>query len=182
MCVWRTKKSVLDEVEAVKTHLNVDDVGALADYLGCNLTFDWDELSCRFTQPVLVQSLRDEYTASDKETCVPAAPGSVLCRPPEGDEGLAAGLQKEYKGKVGLLLHMVAWSRPDIANAVRDISRFGHRCTAKHSKAVRQVIAYVWQTPERGWYLRPARFWSGLESQIRAMQPVWTQGKVSRDT
>ena len=99
MCVGRTKKSVLDEVDAVKTHFNVDDVGALADYLCCNLTFDWDERSCRFTQPVLVQSLRDEYDASDRETCVPAVPGSVLCRPPEGDEALSAGLQKEYKGK-----------------------------------------------------------------------------------
>ena len=110
MCVGRTKKSVLDEVEAVKTHFNVNDVGALADYLGCNLTFNWDERSCRFTQPVLVQSLRDEYNATDKETTVPATPGSVLCRPSKGDEGLADGLQKEYKGKVGRLLHMVAWT------------------------------------------------------------------------
>ena len=97
---------------------------------------------------------------------MPAVPGSVLCRPPEGDEGLSAGLQKEYKGKVGRLLHMVAWSHPEIANAVRDISRFGHRCTEKHCKAVQQVIDYVWQTPERGWYLRPTRSWSGLDKNF----------------
>ena len=97
----------------------MDDVGALSEYLGCNLTFNWDKRSCRFTQPVLVQSLRDEYAATDTATCVPATPGSVLCRPSEGDEGLSDELQKDCKAKVGRLLHMVAWSRPDISNAVR---------------------------------------------------------------
>ena len=167
MCIGRTKASVLDEVGAVKQHFNVDDVGALGDYLGCNLSFDWDARSCRFTQPVLVESLHDEYAASDSETCIPAVPGSVLCRPSEGDEELTDGLQKDYKAKVGRLLHMVAWSRPDISNAVRDVSRFGHRCTKKHRKAVQQIIDYVWQTPERGWFLKPTRLWSGLDRNFQ---------------
>ena len=57
MCIGRTKASVLDEVGAVKQHFNVDEVGVLADYLGCNLTFDWDARSCRFTHST---SLRAE--------------------------------------------------------------------------------------------------------------------------
>ena len=29
------------------------------------------------------------------------------------------------------------------------------------------MIDYVWQTPERGWYLKPTRLWSGLDKNFR---------------
>ena len=67
MCIGRNKNKVLGEIDRMKSNFEVDDVGPLCDYLGCNLDFNWDEKSCRFAQPVLIQSLRDEHNASDKE-------------------------------------------------------------------------------------------------------------------
>ena len=55
LCVGGNKPSVLQEITIMKTQFEVDDVGPIGDYLGCNLEFDWTERSCRFTQPVLIQ-------------------------------------------------------------------------------------------------------------------------------
>ena len=52
LAVGRKKQAVLEEVEGIKGAFNVDDVGVLEDYLGCKLEFDWDNRSCRLTQPV----------------------------------------------------------------------------------------------------------------------------------
>ena len=50
----RNKDSVLTEVKELKEHFAVDDVGALEDYLGWKIDFDWSQPSCTFTQPVLI--------------------------------------------------------------------------------------------------------------------------------
>ena len=41
----RNKDSVVTEVKELKKHFAVDDVGALEDYLGCKIDFDWSKLS-----------------------------------------------------------------------------------------------------------------------------------------
>ena len=167
LCVGNNRHRVLKEIDHMKTKFEVDDVGPLSDYLGCNLDFNWTERSCRFTQPVLIQSLRDEHKASDKPVPLPAQAGVNLRRPAEGEEVLSAEQQKTYRGIVGRLLHMTAWSRPDLSNATREVSRYGHRCTKTHLKALIQLVNYAWQTPKRGWYLKPTRAWDGIDKSFK---------------
>ena len=50
----RNKELVLAGVDELKERFAVDDVGALEDYHGCKIDFDWDKASCKFTQLVLV--------------------------------------------------------------------------------------------------------------------------------
>jgi hypothetical protein len=53
------------------------------------------------------------------------------------------------------------WSRPDILNAVRELSRFMQRANPAHVKAMYHVMTYCVATPERGLLIKPNRKWNG---------------------
>ena len=48
-----------------------------------------------------------------------------------------------YKQAVGGLLWISGMTQPDIASAVRDVTRHAHDLTARHWNAVRKIIAYL---------------------------------------
>ena len=53
--------------------------GELQEYVGCKVEYNREERWIRLTQPVLVQSFKDEYDLPDAETPVtPAIPGKIL--------------------------------------------------------------------------------------------------------
>jgi hypothetical protein len=63
--------------------------------------------------------------------------------------------QKIYYFGVGMLLHMMKWSRPEISNAVRELSRFMKTATLAHMKAMKNVMNYTVATTEHGLLLKP---------------------------
>jgi len=56
---------------------------------------------------------------------------------------------------------MMRWSRPEVYNAVRNLSRHMKASTAVHVKAMHRVMKYCVSTPNRGWKLKPNRTWDG---------------------
>ena len=113
----------------------------------------------RLTQPVLLQSFKDEFELPDEETpATPAVPGSVLI------DGEIDTNQKElssYRTGVGKFLHMARWTRPEILNAVRELSRFMSKATQKHLTAMKRAMHYCVSTPQRGLLLKPDTEWDG---------------------
>ena len=82
----------------------------------------------RFTQPVKVQRFVDEFHCQetdrgDKQPATPAPPGTVLEFNKDIDEPLTSKKQTEYRLGVGVLLHICRYSRPDVLNRVRELSR-----------------------------------------------------------
>ena len=63
--------------------------------------------------------------------------------------------QKIYYFGFGKLLHMMKWSRPEISNAVRELSRFMKTATLAHMKAMKNVMNYTVATTEHGLLLKP---------------------------
>ena len=53
------------------------------------------------------------------------------------------------------------WSRPDVLNAVRDLTRQMSAATMCHVKAMKQVMTYLTATPKRGLTLKPSEKWDG---------------------
>ena len=140
-----------------------DDIGEFKEYVGCKLTRTRGEM--KFTQPVLLQSYKDEFKLPDKKFETPAQAGQVMSKVNEGDE-VSPEVQREYRGGVGKLLHMMRWSRPDIWNAVRECSRRMTVCNAVHRKAMLRVMKYCVDTPNRGWTLKPKRSWNGKDKNM----------------
>jgi hypothetical protein len=55
--------------------------------------------------------------------------------------------QTRYRCGVGKLLHMMRWSRPEIYNSVRELSRFMTTgTTTSHVKAMKRVTDYCVET------------------------------------
>ena len=97
-----------------------DDVGPMKEYIGNKIEHLDGEL--KMTQPVLLQSFTDEFVfARDTKITNPGAPGTVLGA---SDEKLSDDDQFKYRSGTGKLLHLMKWSRPEIGNAVQELSRF----------------------------------------------------------
>jgi hypothetical protein len=67
-------------------------------------------------------------------------------RPQEDDPLITAEAQKVFRSGVGMLLYLVKHSRPDIANAVRELSKVADGETTNHWNAMIRVIKYVLDT------------------------------------
>ena len=64
---------------------------------------------------------------------------------------------------MGKLLHVMKSSRPEILNRVRELSRYVSKPAMKHMEAMRKVMGYCLETPERGLTLKPSRKWDGKD-------------------
>jgi hypothetical protein len=93
------------------------------EYVGCTI----EKLKTggvKFQQKVLLQSYRDQFDILKmKKFNTPAAPGTVLRKPDEGDKLLTPAKQTQYRSGVGKGMHMMQYSQPDIYNAVRNLAR-----------------------------------------------------------
>ena len=82
----------------------------------------------------------------------PGTPGQGIVRPKDGEEKVNGESQTEYRSGVGMLLFLVKYSRPDIANAVRELSKVNDGATQAHQKELYRLIKFVIDTKD--WRLK----------------------------
>jgi hypothetical protein len=152
--------------EAIKEHFSLDEVGPLEEYVGCKIEYNKEEGYIKITQPVLLQSFEDKFDLSDtKPTMIPATPGSVLA---ESEERLVNEQEHyEYQKGTGKLIHLTKYSRPEIYNATRDLSRQGSKPVPAHVKAMKKVMKYCLTTRDRGLLLKPNKRWDGKDKTFK---------------
>ena len=135
------------------------------------------------TQPVMVQKFKDEFDLPmDGQTPkTPAVPGSVLTGGAKVPERLRMPkkLQTKYRSGVGALLHM-RWTRPDILNAVRELSRYMSGAMVSHMAAMKRVMRYVVETPNRGLKLKPNATWDGSKDFLFEVSG-WSDSEYLKD-
>jgi hypothetical protein len=152
--VKKAKKKMTDRFDC-------DIIGNMDEYVGCKLERNWAERWIRFTQPVLIQSYSDEFELGNEAApSTPADPGQHLmpCKP---EDGLNDADQTLYRKGTGKLLHMMRWSRPEILNPVRELSRFMKVASKAHLEALHRLLRYCVHTPNRGLLLKPEGVWDG---------------------
>ena len=163
MCLG-PKAEVMKAKAAMMNRFDCDGVGELEEYVGCKVEQSAHENGAmiKITQPVLIQSFVDEFGIEMKEgmPSTPAAPGSMLMKP-EAGQMVSGQMQTKYRSGVGKMLHLMRWSRPEIQNAVRDLSRFMSGAAQAHVKAMLRAMAYCVGTGGRGIVLQPKKRWSG---------------------
>jgi hypothetical protein len=67
-------------------------------------------------------------------------------RPEKGDNVLSLKDQTKYRSGVGMLLYLVKHSRPDISNAVRELTKVLDGATNDHWKSLICTIKFVLDT------------------------------------
>ena len=111
----------------IKRHFKCDDVSKVQDYIRCKIDIANDGRSLKMMQLVLVQSLNDEFEdiIQGKTPLVSAKPEDILTKC-ENSSKLTPAQHSQYRTGIGKLLYLAKHSRPDIANAVRELARHGH--------------------------------------------------------
>jgi hypothetical protein len=175
-------KDIIDSKEAIKSQMECEDAGELLEYIGCKLDKDVERRTMKITQPVLLQSLKDEFELPDREYTIPAPAGEVLHPDDPGDELLDPSGQTKYRSGVGKLMHMAKWSRPDILNAVRELSKFMTIPRQSHLKAMLRCMKYVVLTPDVGLVLKPKRKWDGKDKNFEFEISGMADAEYAKDT
>jgi hypothetical protein len=131
------------------------------EYVGCKVERNYEEGSIKMTQPVMLQSFTDEFELPEGPVPnTPATPGDALVRA-KPEDCVSDEQQFKYRSGVGKLLHMMRWSRPEILNSVRELSRYMSGASMAHVKAMHRVMKYCIGKPERGLLLKPDSKWDG---------------------
>ena len=64
------------------------------------------------------------------------------------------------------MLHMMRWSRLEMWNAVRELSRRMSKCNQAHMKAMLRAMKYCQDTKDQGWVIKPTRKWNGQDKSF----------------
>jgi hypothetical protein len=135
------ERAVKATKEGIKSQMECEETGELQEYVGCKLVRDVAGRTMKLTQPVLIQSLMDEFELPSQEVTIPATSGDVLDDDAESDL-LSPAEQTKYRSGVGKLLHLAKWSRVDILNRVRELSKYITSPRESHFKAMCDEICH----------------------------------------
>ena len=110
----------------------------------------------------MLQSFEDEFELPQEGSMpnTPVVPGTIL-RKGEPENHLPEEEMSTYPSGVGKLLHLMTWSRPEILNSVRELSKFMSGAIEGHKQAMYCVMKYCVNTANRGLLLKPNKIWDG---------------------
>ena len=154
-------KRIIDQVLAdLGTQFSIKILGTVSDYVGCHLVVNKKRDTMYIVQPKLIRELKKKFgpqVKTRREAGLPAAPKFVAMRPVEGEPTIDEAEQSAYRTGVGMLLYLVKHSRPDISNAVRELTKVLGTATMGHYKAMLRTIKYVLETEDWGLRIKPNR-------------------------
>jgi hypothetical protein len=169
MCAWLTwiddcivigKADVVARESAKLMSLfECEDVGPMVEYIGNKIKMK--EGKMKLTQPVLLKSFVDEFAVdAQTKTILPAKPSQIL-KSSEEKDWVSDWKATKFRSGVGKLRYLATWSRPDILNAVREVSRQLKHPNEEHYQAMLHLMQFCVATASRGRLLSPNDKWNG---------------------
>jgi hypothetical protein len=158
--IFGTEEDIKETINALSTTFKVKDLGPLKNFVGCKIIQTQQEINTIYIhQPKLLKHLKEVFGTLIKQTATlykaPAGPKTVIMRPEKGDPLISIQDQTTYRSGVGMLLYLVKHSRPEISNAVRELSKVGDGATLSHWQALMRTIKYVIDTENRAIKIKP---------------------------
>jgi Reverse transcriptase (RNA-dependent DNA polymerase) len=154
--IFGTEKDIKETIQALRETFNVKDLGTLENFVGCKLICNDKNKSMVIHQPKLLKHLNEEFNSSNmKHYKTPAGPKTSITRPIEGESLINTEQQTKYRSGVGMLLYLVKHSRPEISNAVRELSKVCDGANMNHWKCLMRTIQYVNSTYNIGLKIKP---------------------------
>ena len=112
---------VITETTKFRELYETTDEGVMTEYVGCSI--EWNDKYLKMTQPVKIQRLIDEFGYDgSKALSTPVRPGSVLAFKAIDSPKSNAKDTKKLPSVVGMFLHIIRHSRPDLMNPIRELS------------------------------------------------------------
>jgi Reverse transcriptase (RNA-dependent DNA polymerase)/gag-polypeptide of LTR copia-type len=153
-------REALDQMlkEIVQYGLNITVENELTDYLSCEIRFNQERTKAWIGQPHMVKKLEKTFGDEVKglqRYKTPGTPGQGLIRAKTDDDKIPVEQQSRYRTGVGMLLYLIKHSRPDICNAVRELTKCLDGATPVAYKEMMRLIKYVLDTKDRGLKVAP---------------------------
>jgi len=157
-CLAKTE-IIAETLKGLSKEFLIKDLGPLKNYVGCQLIENPEEKEMWILQPKLIEHMEKVFGSqlSGREAVVPAAPKTGVVRPKEDDEVIDAEKQSMYRSGVGMLLYLIKHSRPEICNAVRELTKVLDRATPGHYKAMLRTMKYIMETKSYGLHMKPIK-------------------------
>ena len=153
-----TQETIDELVSGLSEDFKVKYLGQMEHFVGCHLIENKAKDTLWIHQPKLIKNLKTHFgqlVESVRFFSTPAIPRTVIIRPTAEETKLSTEEQTKFRSGVGMLLYLVKHSRPDIANAVRELSKVADGATEAHWKALLRVIKYVLSTENYGLKIKP---------------------------
>lgn len=177
------RPAILETIELIKKSFNVTVEETLKDYLSCEVILSRDKKKAWVGQPHLMKKLDNKFKelVSGMQTYKTAGtPGTGIVRPGKDDPKLSMEDQTIYRSGVGMLLYLVKHSRPDIANAVRELSKVMDGATPAAFKELKRVIKFVLDTKDLGLKIEPQSEKSETWKLVAYSDSDWAGDKDNR--
>jgi len=156
--IFGTPEVIESILKALSKDFKVKYLGKMEHFVGCHLIENETKDTIWIHQPKLIKNLKKSFgdlIKTERVFNTPGAPKTVIMRPLKDDPLLNEDDQKKFRSGVGMLLYLVKHSRPDIANAVRELSKVADGATQGHWKAMIRAIKYVFDTENYGLKIKP---------------------------
>ena len=101
------------------------------EYVGCEINCLSDK-SIIMCQDSLIKKMLKIFGSEVNGMRIydtPASTGYLVIRPTEEEHVLDDAEQTRYRSGIGILMFLIKYSRPDIANSVRELSKVNDRAT-----------------------------------------------------
>jgi hypothetical protein len=144
-----SKESLNKVTEIMKDLYSIKCIDNLDDYLGCKVIIDRENERGIISQPNSIFEIRKKFgeEVNDLRTFnTPSPPYYRTVRPVGDAMQLDSNTQTRYRSGIGMLLYMVKFSRPDLANDVRELSKVADGATSGQYSELMRVIKYTLDT------------------------------------
>ena len=134
----------------IREHFNTKEEGKMDEYVGCQVKRDDQNMWLHQTE--LIKKIEKHFgTEVDKmrDYETPAGHLDNVTIPAKDDPALDDKRQSRFRSGIGMLLYLVKFSRPDLSNCVRELSKVNSRANDGHFKALLRTIKFVLRTRRR---------------------------------
>ena len=147
----------LQEMKNIKKELasryNMKDLGELQEILGMKVFRNWEQGTITLSQEKYALDILEKFNMSSlRPVSTPMAHGVSLSKQqsPTTAEEIAIAQKFPYREIVGSLMYLMTSTRPDIAYAVGQLSRFNDCHGSAHHAAAKHLLRYLRGTYSKG--------------------------------
>jgi Reverse transcriptase (RNA-dependent DNA polymerase)/gag-polypeptide of LTR copia-type/Integrase core domain/GAG-pre-integrase domain/Zinc knuckle len=143
LIVMATDKASIDQVrDQLKSEFDIKELGEMTYCLGIEVIRDRKLKTIKINQAAMIKRVSERFQVQEcKNSYVPADPNTRLVKP--SDEDAVEATEKPYRELVGSLMYIMVCTRPDISNAVGEVSRFCDNFGVVHWQAAIKILKYL---------------------------------------
>ena len=128
----------------IQKFFSTKEEGKMEDYVGCQVSRNGDKMW--MYQQDLINKIRKHFKDDVREMRkydTPAGNLEYVIRPSDDTNSISSIMQTKYRSGIGMMLFLVKYSRPDIANCIRELSKANGVANESHYKSLMRAIKYV---------------------------------------